>query len=396
MTMSLQERWLLPRGIDEVLPPQALVLERLRRAILDCYASWGYELVIPPLIEYLESLLTGMGHDLDLQTFKITDQMTGRLMGIRADITPQVARIDAHRLNRQGPTRLCYLGPVLHTQSNDFASSRNPLQIGAELYGHAGLESDLEVISLMLETLRLAGAETCHLDIGHVGIVRGLIREAGLSDAREAELFDILQRKSVPDMHAFITAADLQANLATQLIGLLDLNGDNEVLERAMVLFGDAPDELGQALADLRRLGGMISARASGVEVQFDLAELRGYHYHTGIMFAAYLADQGQAIASGGRYDDIGAVFGRARPATGFSIDLRALAEIRGLLQPAVGGISAPWSEDPELGREVARLRAAGERVIITLPGVDQGREELGCDRVLEFSDGQWRVQPAG
>ena len=394
--MSLQERWLLPRGIDEVLPPQALVLERLRRAILDCYASWGYELVIPPLIEYLESLLTGMGHDLDLQTFKITDQMTGRLMGIRADITPQVARIDAHRLNRQGPARLCYLGPVLHTQSNDFASSRNPLQIGAELYGHAGLESDLEVISLMLETLRLAGAETCHLDIGHVGIVRGLIREAGLSDAREAELFDILQRKSVPDMHAFITAADLQANLATQLIGLLDLNGDNEVLERAMVLFGDAPDELGQALADLRRLGGMISARASGVEVQFDLAELRGYHYHTGIMFAAYLADQGQAIASGGRYDDIGAVFGRARPATGFSIDLRALAEIRGLLQPAVGGISAPWSEDPELGREVARLRAAGERVIITLPGVDQGREELGCDRVLEFSDGQWRVQPAG
>ncbi len=394
--MNVQERWLLPQGVDEILPPQAQALEGLRRQILDRYASWGYELVIPPLIEYLESLLTGMGHDLDLQTFKITDQMTGRLMGIRADITPQVARIDAHRMNRQGPTRLCYLGPVLHTQSNDFASSRNPLQIGAELYGHAGLESDLEVIALMLDTLKLAGAGRCHLDIGHVGIVRGLIREAGLSATQETELFDILQRKSTPDMQGFITATRMAPDLAMQLTSLLDLNGDRGVLEQASAVFGEAPGEIAQALADLRRLGDMLRTCDEGVEVRFDLAELRGYHYHTGIMFAAYLDGQGQAIASGGRYDDIGAVFGRARPATGFSIDLRALAEIRGLAHEPTGGIATSWSLDPELTREVSRLRAAGEHVVTVLPGSEQDIEELGCDRTLAYEDGSWQVKPIG
>jgi ATP phosphoribosyltransferase regulatory subunit len=388
--MIAQDRWLLPEGIEEILPPDAERLERFRRALLDLYRSWGYELVIPPLIEFLESLLTGAGDDLELQTFKLTDQLSGRMMGVRADMTPQVARMDAHRIKRAGPTRLCYMGPVLRTRADGFGGSRSPYQAGVELYGHRGPESDWEVLTLMLETLAAAGVTGVHLDLGHVLIFRELVRRAGLDREREAVLFEALQRQALPEIHQYLAAWALPKSSSEFLLALAELNGGIEVLDEADARLAAAGPEVREALTTLRRLATALRQQWPAVPIHVDLAELRGYHYHTGVVFAAYVPGQGQAVAQGGRYDEIGQVFGRARPATGFSTDLATLL----LLGPAPttlgAGIYAPALADVALDQRVAELRRQGERVIRALPGAEVEPRELGCDRVLVLQKGEW------
>jgi ATP phosphoribosyltransferase regulatory subunit len=386
------ERWILPEGIDEVLPPQSAALEGLRRDLLDLYDRWGYELVIPPFVEFLDSLLTGTGSDLDLQTFKLTDQISGRLMGVRADITPQAARIDARQLGWEGPTRLCYLGTVLHTRGDGFAGSRSPLQIGAEIYGHAGPESDVETLSLMLATLELAGIGELSLDLGHVGIFRGLSRQAGLTPEQERALFDALQRKAIPEIEELLVQFRIDPASARMLATLAELNGD-QALSEARRCLADADVEVQAALDYLRRTAELVAAWLPDTPVHFDLAELRGYHFHTGVVFAAFVPGLGQEIARGGRYDHIGEVFGRARPATGFSTDLKTLLRLGSRPQPEpTPRVFAPWSPDPALSQRIADLRGQGLRVVRGLPGQTQGAAEMGCDRLLVQRGGSWEL----
>ncbi len=385
--MKTADRWLLPDGIEELLPEQAQQVESLRRQLLDLYSSWGYELIIPPLLEFTESLLVGLGSDIDLQTFRVTDQLTGRLMGLRADITPQAARIDAHSLRREGVVRLCYAGSVLHTRPQFPLASRSPIQLGAELYGDNSPASDREIISLMLETLRAAGQQQITLDLGHVGVYRAVVEACGLSGDDEQRYFELLQRKAATELAAFIadTAADKGA--AAMLAGLSELHGGRDVLARGRSLFATVPAAVA-AIDYLEQLSQQLLARLPGLDLYFDLAELRGYHYHTGLVFSALVPDCGRALASGGRYDDIGEVFGRARPATGFSVDLKALLA----LLPAAelpSAVLAPADDDPELWRAVQQLRASGERVISVLPG-HTGSE--GCDRELRKDGDRWVV----
>ncbi|MDP1708107.1 MAG: ATP phosphoribosyltransferase regulatory subunit [Gammaproteobacteria bacterium] len=391
--MSRQDRWLLPEGIEELLPLEAEQLEALRRKLLDLFRSWGYELVMPPLVEYIESLLTGTSNDLDLKTFKITDQLTGRLMGVRADMTPQAARIDAHRLKRTTPVRLCYLGTVLHTLPDGFARSRNPLQVGAELYGHEGIESDLEVLILMLETLTTAGVTGICLDLGHVGIYRGLVREANLKQEQEKTLFDALQRKAGSEIEELLSSFTLTKTYRQRFALLAELNGGAEVLEDGRSVLRGASAETLNALEGLCNLAQAVQRRLPETSLHFDLAELRGYHYHTGAVFAAYVAGHGQAVAQGGRYDDIGAVFGRARPATGFSADLKTLVNLSSAKAATTpGAIFAPWVEDAALEAVIRSLRTQGERVLCALPGQEGGAREMGCERELELTQGSWVV----
>lgn len=391
------ERWLLPAGIEEVLPPEAAEMERLRRALLDLYAGWGYELVIPPFIDYLESLLTGTGHDLDLRTFKLTDQLSGRMLGVRADMTPQVARIDAHQLRRDQPTRLCYLGTVLHTRTDGFAGTRSPMQIGAEIYGHDGAESDVEILRLMVATLETAGIVSAYIDLGHVGIYRGLARQAGLDHAREMALFDALQRKAVDEVAALVEQCVSRAGVGDMLLSLAELNGA-DALERAERALAEADESVKAALARLRHVAEETRRWLPDLPIHFDLAELRGYTYKTGVVFAAFVPGWGLEIARGGRYDDIGRVFGRARPAVGFSSDLKGLIALAD--KPAGGdaaapaeAILAPWDADPRLQAEVSRLRAAGRRVVQRLPGQSTDPAAMGCSHVLEPIDGGWRLR---
>ena len=390
--MIPEDRWLLPEGIQEILSPAAWRLERLRRDLLDLYQCWGYDLVIPPLIEFLESLLTGTGNDLELQTFKLTDQLSGRMMGVRADMTPQVARIDAHLLKRDGPTRLCYMGTVLRTRADGFGGSRSPYQAGVELYGHCGHESDLEVLTLMLRTVAMAGVGGIHLDLAHVAIFRELARQAGLSAEREALLFEALQRKALPEIRRQLVAWSPPAPWGDQLLALAELNGDPDVLDEADRRLADAGDRVRAALATLRRLIEALRLQWPELPIHVDLAELRGYHYHTGVAFAAYAPGRGQAVAQGGRYDEIGQVFGRARPATGFSTDLATLLLLDSPAEAASAGIYAPALTDHALDRRVAELRGQGERVIQELPGAAAAPGALGCDRQLVWRDRQWRV----
>jgi len=391
------ERWLLPEGIEELLPPQAQQLESLRRRLLDLFASWGYELVIPPLVEYLDSLLTGTGNDLDIQTFKLTDQLSGKLMGVRADITPQVARIDAHRMgDREGPVRLCYQGAVLHTRGDGLGGSRSFTQIGAELYGHPTIESDAEMVCLMLEALDVSGIKQIYIDLGHVGIFRALSKEAGLSEEQETVLFDALQRKATPEVETFLAGLEIDSKVKTNIADLVWLNGGEEVLEQARKKYSRMTD-VTKALDEVTHVAERVSKQRPDLQLHFDFAELRGFHYHTGVVFAAYQQGQGRAIAQGGRYDDIGKVFGRARPATGFSADLRALATLGGNANIQGGGIFAPANSiseesDAALAAKVEELRSAGERVVCELAGQTGGAKEAGCDRVLVFSDGQWGI----
>ncbi|WJW74817.1 ATP phosphoribosyltransferase regulatory subunit [Thiohalobacter sp. IOR34] len=392
--MAAIDHWLLPEGIEEMLPEAAWRAEGLRRRLLDMYRSWGYELIIPPMIEYLESLLTGTGNDLDLQTFKLTDQLSGRLMGVRADMTPQAARIDAHALKREAPTRLCYLGTVLRTRPEGFAGSRSPLQVGAELFGHLGIESDLEIIGLMLETLRVTGIDGVHLDLGHVGIFRGLAREAGLADEAEADLFDVLQRKAMPEIEALVAGFDIPAEQRSRLVALAGLHGEREVLERARQVLAGSDSGVLAALDNLSQIGAEVERRWPALPVSYDLAELRGYAYQTGVVFAAFVPGCGQEVARGGRYDQIGEVFGRARPATGFSADLKTLIALGEVPGAMTAGIFAPAQGEAGLDRAVAELRAAGERVVQALPGQCGDAAAMACDRQLVYEDGAWRVLP--
>jgi len=388
--------WMLPDGIQEELPHEAENMETLRRDIIDLYQRWGYRLVITPLAEYMDSLRTGSGTLLDLQTVKITDQLSGRQLGIRADITPQVARIDAHRLKTEGINRLCYYGRVLRAKSMSLGGSRSPLQIGAELFGHQGLDSDAEVINLMLHTLQTCRIDNIVLDLGHVQIFRGLAKQAGLSDSEEKAFFDRLQRKSIPEIQAWVEEQSLSDHVAQMLLALPTLNGDIEVLKQAEQVFASASDEVKQALAELAALTQRIMQSSQQMNIQIrlhiDLSELRGYTYHTGVVYAAYKVGEGRELARGGRYDNIGKHFGNARPATGFSTSLCHLFAV-GDYQMAnkKTPIIAPETvtQDAELDATIQQLRAQGETVIRTLSGQVSHQGE----RYLEQQQGQWVVQ---
>ncbi len=386
--MTSVDRWQLPDGIEEVLPVQAAAVERLRRRLLDLFAGWGYELVIPPLVEFTDSLLIGLGQDLDLLTFRLTDQLSGRSMGVRADITPQVARIDAHSLAAEGVSRLCYAGSTLHTRPKSLMASRSPIQLGAELYGDDSLAADVEVIRLMLATLDAAELQSAiTLDLGHVGIYEAVTAAAGLDEAQERTVFDALQRKSVPDL--MLALDEVPEDIATLVIGLVDLHGDDSVLAAARDLFEERLPAALKAVDELQEVATDIRSQRPDLSLYFDLAALDGYHYHTGITFAAYVPGHGQALANGGRYNDVGEVFGRARPATGFATDLKALLGLLPAPAPMPGAISMPDSDDPELLVKAEELRAAGEIVINTLGGEHDPR----CERELIETDGSWRVQ---
>jgi len=376
--------WLLPEYIADALPAEALHIERLRRILLDRLASHGYELVMPPLLEYLDSLLTGTGQDLDLKTFKLADQLSGRTLGIRADITPQVARIDAHLLNRAGVTRLCYCGSVLHTLPATIAASREPLQIGAELYGYAGIEADLEIIRQLAASLEAAGVPATRLDLGHVGIFSALAEAAGLDAVREHHLLTLLQAKDGPGVAAFCAA--LPEPFAGALARLPSLYGDADVLRRAASELPALP-AIRMALESLEQIIGA----APELPFSIDLSDLRGYQYHNGVVFAAYRADYPAAIACGGRYDGAGEIFGRARPATGFSFDLRELARLAPH-QPSGSAILAPHAgSDVALRQKISALRAAGEIVIELLPG-ERLAEGPRCERQLRPAGCQWII----
>ena len=392
--MTIADRWLLPDGMDEVLPPQASRMEELRRALLDLYHRWGYDQVMPPPVEFLDSLLTGTGTDLDLQTFKLTDQMTGRMMGVSADVTPQVARMDAHSLRRQGPVRLCYCTNVLRAKADQHQGGRSPVQVGVELFGHAGLEADLEILRLALASLETAGATEIHLALGHIGIYRSLVQVAGLDADQERALFDALALKSPGELAARVEESVRDPGLAAMFRALGDLHGGLEVLEAAREVFEEAPQPVGAALDQLRALVDGVLAEYPGIAPYFDLAELRGYQYHTGMMFAAYVPRYGQALAKGGRYDDTGRAFGRARPATGFSMDLKLLATLAPA-EPAADGIWAP-ADGEGLTEALQALRQQGERVVQALPGQRTGPAEHRCDRQLERIDGRWEPRLLG
>ena len=394
--MQQKDSWLLPEGIEETLPAEAKHLEALRNKLLETFACWGYDLVIPPFIDFLDSLLTGSGHDLDLQTFKLTDQISGEMLGIRADMTPQVARMDAHNLKYEWPTRLCYAGTVLHTRGNPLEKTRSPMQIGAELYGHAGLESDLEVICLMLEMLAVTGLQNVHLDLGHVGIYRALAAQAQLTAVQESELFDILQRKAKPELAELMDSYALPDAIKQLFLKLPELNGDLSVLEKAAIVFADAHDDVKKALAELGGLAAQLAVRFPQLPISFDLAELRGYHYHTGVVFAAFVPLVGREIARGGRYDNIGEVFGRARPATGFSADLKLLSALskQSFQRPERELIFAPYANDLALAETIRDLRARQRAVIQQLPGQTGGAAEYGCTAILEQEQQHWVVKP--
>ncbi|MFC6634116.1 ATP phosphoribosyltransferase regulatory subunit [Microbulbifer taiwanensis] len=397
--MTQADRWMLPDGIAEILPADAVQIETLRRRLLDLYHSWGYELVIPPMLEFTESLLIGMGHDLDLSTFKVTDQLSGRTLGIRADITPQTARIDAHSFPRAGANRLCYAGHVLHTRPRTAMGSRAPIQIGAELYGVESLQADIEVISLMLESLQVAGVEQIHLDLGHVAIYRSLASAAGLDGEQRRELFALLQSKASADVQRWVSDNVADPQVAAWLRALPGLAGGCDCLARARDLMAGAPAELQGALADLQQLAESLAQRYPAVALFFDLSEVRGYDYETGLVFAAYTPGHGQALANGGRYNGIGAVFGRNRPATGFSSDLVSLNTLGRPPELENNAVLAPLAEGPDgesLWRAVEVLRGKGEVVISALPDGAEGEVQSRCNRELVLDGGDWVVKPRG
>ena len=379
--------WQLPQAVEEVLPEQASAMEALRRDLLDLYRSWGYELVFPPLLEYSDSLLTGLGADLDLLTFKLTDQLTGRTLGIRADITPQVARIDAHSYLKEGVSRLCYAGTTLHTRPKSLMASRCPVQIGAELYGDNSPEADIEIIGLMIDTLREAGVGQMTIDIGHVGVYRAVFQALDLTD--DQALFDALQRKSAPDLSAALQGRP-EADAQT-IRTLMNLHGDRSVLNQARELLGDlAPNALG-AIDEIDVVLDALEAEGDGIEWYVDLSELRGLNYHTGLVFAAYAKGVGRALANGGRYDDIGEIFGRARAATGFAADLKTLLAEGKAFELGLTAISAPADRCPELAKKIKELRSQGEVVITALNGEHDSR----CDRELVMENA-WVIRPLG
>ena len=378
--------WVLPDHLADVLPKQARHIEELRRALLDTARGYGFELVLPPLVEHIESLLSGTGEALDLLTFKLVDQLSGRTLGLRADTTPQVARIDAHLLNRTGVARLCYAGPVLLTRPSGPHSSREPLQFGAEIYGHAGIEADLEVLLLALDCLGVAGVDAPSVDLTDARIVRSLLAGAPCDAPQLARIQSALAAKDASELKDLTRS--FPAALRTHLAALLQLYGDAQVLgEAAEALPDSAP--LRAALADLHWLA---QHTADAARLSFDLADLRGYSYYSGARFTVYAQGARDALVRGGRYDEVGAVFGRNRPAVGFSLDVKALAGAVAARSPHCA-IRAPWGVEPALRGAIAKLRAAGETVVCVLPGHDSESEAFECDRELVAFDGGWSVR---
>ena len=390
--MSKADRWLLPDGIEENLPAEAHRIEQLRRQLLDLYQCWGYNFVMPPLVEFTESLLIGLGRDLDLATFKVTDQLSGKMLGIRADITPQTARMDAHSLRSNGINRLCYAGPVLHTKARSPLATRSPLLSGVELYGEKTLAADIEVVSLLLEVLQICGLENTVVEVGHVGIYRALIAAAQLSDEQTDTLFDLVQRKAAAEMQQWVQANIGDKALAAILCNLPRLVGDRQSLTQAKSVLAKAPASVVDALNTLEQLTDGIHQRYPNAQLYFDLSELHGRHYHTGLVFAAFVQGYGRAVATGGRYDDVGKVFGRARPATGFHVDVSAVTKLTTQANPIPTAVYAPLSDDPRQWQVVQKLRQAGERVITGLNISDDPRA-LHCDRRLVFVNGQYSVE---
>lgn len=385
----MTNRWLLPENIADVLPFEARKVEELRRAMLDVFQSYGYELVIPPMLEFRESLLTGTGGDLDLQMFKLVDQLSGRTMGIRADMTPQVARIDAHLLNRSGVTRLCYSGTALQTRVIPGSDSREQLQLGAEIFGHSGWEADLEVMSLMLEVLSLADLGLITLDISHAGLVSELISGIAIDEDSKNELYLALQSKDIATLEKLTKGWD--SDTKKNILALLDLSGEAfSVLDKAEKLLPNSPAIKGY-LENLRLISKSLSTSVNKPRINIDLADLRGYQYHTGLMCAAYVDRLPVAIARGGRYDQVGKAFGRSRPATGFSLDIISVARLSNRDARKLA-ILAPWSNDVALLEIVKDLRKSGEVVIQLLPGHEQDAQEFQCDRELVNSSGSWKV----
>ena len=381
--------WLLPEHIADVLPSEARRIEELRRTMLDAARVYGYELVMPPLLEHLESLLSGTGHELDLRTFKLVDQLSGRTLGLRADTTPQVARIDAHLLNRNGVTRLCYCGPVAHTRPAGLHGSREPLQFGAELYGHAGLEADLEVQDLALDSLRAAGVPGLVLDLADARIVRGLLAGVACDPMRLNEVYAALAAKDGTALQGLGSGFAVEVRKGLQ--ALTSLYGDIEVLDIAEAKLPPRP-LIVAALSDLRRLAAHAAIAHPDVRVGFDLADLSGYAYYSGARFAVYGAGSSDSLVRGGRYDEVGAVFGRNRPAVGFSADLKEVVQ-RARLDGRRAAVRAPWGEETGLRAAVRALRAGGETVVCVLPGHEHEVQEFDCDREIVDEGGQWVVR---
>jgi ATP phosphoribosyltransferase regulatory subunit len=380
--------WALPEHIEDVLPREAKKLERMRRTVLDLFAGHGYQLVVPPLLEYVDSLLTGVGHDMDLATFKLVDQLSGQMMGIRADTTPQVARIDAHVLNRQGVSRLCYAGSVLHTLPSGLGKSRQPFQVGAELYGHAGLEADIEIQQLMLDALEQLGIKALQLDIGHPDVFRALMERAGPAAERADDIFVAIEAKDLSSLGALTENAGA---VRTALRALPTLYGKSDVLQRARSVLPDDA-RIAESLRQLEQIDARFSSQ--GIAVSIDLGELGGFNYESGIVFSVYASGAPDAVARGGRYDEVGRAFGRARPATGFSMDLKSFLPLVADSADRAA-ILAPADSVGKGAREaVAGLRSAGEIVIARLPGQEAHLAEINCDRELVYRDERWQVVP--
>jgi len=405
--------WLLPDGINESLPDEAQKLEALRRHLIDLYATWGYRLVMPPLVEYMESLRAGVGTQLDLQTFKITDQLNGRLMGVRADITPQVARIDAHHLSNvadndaensgeEAINRLCYIGTVLRTRSAQQGGSRSPVQVGAELFGHSGYESDIEIISLMLDTFYNLEINDLVLDLGHVGVARELAEHVGLDQQQQDDYFDMLSRKSIPEIDTWLVAQGFSQSDSDMLQALPLLSGSVDIIDKAKSKLRNAGKSVLAALEHMQDIANLTQSSFSNIQLHIDLAEMRGYSYHTGIMYTLYLPGCGRSIASGGRYDGIGKAFGNPRPAIGFSTDLRTLFNlsldtVTLVNSLGVNGILAPNSTDQALNSMIKRLRAQGEQVIRQLDQktdfTSAQLQQHGCNRIIVKKGDDWVVE---
>lgn len=385
----MSSAWLLPEHIADVLPAQARRIEELRRSLLDRARAYGFELIVPPLLEHLDSLLTGTGHELDLRTFKLVDQLSGRTLGLRADTTPQAARIDAHLLNRQGVTRLCYCGPVLHTRPSGLGS-REPLQFGAEIFGHAGLEADLEVQELALDALQSTGVEGLLIDLADARVVRGVLAGLPIEAAQLQEVVAALSKKDAAVLESL--AQGFPADTRRALRELLALYGGEEVLAEARRRLPQRA-LIGEALDDLQWLASHLKRDHPGVRLGFDLSDMSGYAYYSGTRFAVYGGDSSEALARGGRYDEVGAVFGRRRPAVGFSLDLKLLAE-HAPEPPRASAVRAPWGEDLKLRAAVRRLRETGETVVCVLPGHENEGQEFDCDRELALIDDHWVLRP--
>jgi len=395
-SLSHGDRWLLPVGVEETLPTEAARIEKLRRKVLDLLDSWGYDLVMPPLMEYLDSLLTGVGHGLEIETFKLTDQMSGRMMGVRADMTPQVARIDAHYLGNEGASRLCYFGPVLRTRPDCLGCSRVPLQLGAELFGVKGYQADIEIVELLVETLHTIGLDKLHVDLGHMGIFQALAAAEGLNIEAQDQLVEAISSHAGDDVAQLCQSLGLSSE-ATELFILMTVSsGEVDSLPEMVEKFSVASEEVKAAFQNLSRIAGSLKKRLPTTRLYYDLAELKGKSYHNGLVFSVYTHGSGRAIAYGGRYDDIGIDFGRARPATGFSLDLRTISRLSKQSDTdatdASAIICAPDNDDPELLDAVKQLRLDGKRVVYSY---DNEQTDAGGKNTANLvrQDGKWIVQ---